>query len=67
MKILHTADIHIGVENYGKIDPETRTSTRLSDFLRSFDEIVSFAIHKLVKKNKIETNREIFFIFTFKE
>tara|TARA_B100000945_G_scaffold86355_2_gene67099 strand:+ start:10948 stop:12186 length:1239 start_codon:yes stop_codon:yes gene_type:complete len=48
MKILHTADIHIGVENYGKIDPETRTSTRLSDFLRSFDEIVSFAIQETV-------------------
>ena len=46
MKILHTADIHIGVENYGKIDPETRSSTRLSDFLRTFDEIVEFAINE---------------------
>ena len=48
MKILHTADIHIGVENYGKIDPETRSSTRLSDFLRTFDEIVEFAINEAV-------------------
>ena len=48
MKILHTADIHIGVENYGKIDPETRSSTRLSDFLRSFDEMVEFAINETI-------------------
>ena len=44
MLILHVADIHIGVENYSTIDPETGLSTRLLDFLKSFDEFVEYAI-----------------------
>lgn len=44
MKLIHTADIHIGVENYGKIDPETGLSTRLADFLRAYDKVVDYAI-----------------------
>ena len=44
MHIVHFADVHIGVENYGKTDPETGLSTRLGDFLKSFDEVVSYAI-----------------------
>jgi exonuclease SbcD len=44
MKLIHTADIHIGVENYGKIDPETGLSTRLGDFLRAFDKVVDYAL-----------------------
>jgi len=47
MLIIHTADIHIGVENYSKPDPKSRTSSRLQDFLRSFDELVDYSIkHK---------------------
>ena len=46
MLILHVADIHIGVENYSTIDPETGLSTRLLDFLKSFDEVVDYAIEK---------------------
>jgi exonuclease SbcD len=45
MLIVHTADVHIGVENYGFPDPETRTSTRLTDFLNSLDEVVNYAIN----------------------
>ena len=44
MLVVHTADVHIGVENYGKPDPETRVSTRLTDFLNSLDELVDYSI-----------------------
>ncbi len=44
MRILHLADVHIGVENYGRVDPETGLSTRLLDFLETFDEAVDYAI-----------------------
>lgn len=44
MKILHFADLHLGVENYGKIDPETGLSSRLLDFLAALDKVVDFAI-----------------------
>ena len=43
MRILHFADLHIGVENYGRTDPETGLSTRLLDFLSSLDEVVEYA------------------------
>ena len=44
MRILHFSDLHIGVENYGRIDPETGLSTRLGDFLYSLDQVVEFAL-----------------------
>lgn len=34
IKLLHFADLHLGVENYGRVDPATGLSTRLMDFLR---------------------------------
>ena len=48
MKILHFSDLHIGVENYGKIDPNTGLSTRLSDFLSSFDELIDYSLSERV-------------------
>ena len=48
MRILHFADVHIGVENYGKLDPETGLSTRLGDFLDTYDEVVSYALESRV-------------------
>ncbi|MFH0846573.1 MAG: exonuclease SbcCD subunit D [Chloroflexota bacterium] len=48
MKILHFADLHLGVETYGRINPETGVSSRLEDFLRVFDEVVTFALDKRV-------------------
>ena len=48
MRILHFSDVHIGVENYGKTDPETGLSSRLVDFLETFDEVVDFAIDSRV-------------------
>ena len=40
MKLLHTADIHLGSNTYGRIDPETGLNTRLLDFRRSFEFMV---------------------------
>src|SRR3972149_6372656 len=48
MKLLHFADLHIGVENYGRTDPATGLSTRLLDFLAAFDELVDYAIEAQV-------------------
>ena len=48
MRILHFSDLHIGVENYGRIDPATGLSTRLGDFLGSLDEVVEFALNEQV-------------------
>jgi len=47
MRIIHFADLHIGVENYSRIDPETGLSTRLLDFLSALDQLVEYALtHK---------------------
>lgn len=43
MKLLHFADIHIGMENYSRLDPKTGLSTRLLDFFNTFDFIVETA------------------------
>ncbi len=44
MRIIHFADLHIGVENYSRTDPETGLSTRLLDFLNALDQLVDYAI-----------------------
>ena len=47
MRVIHFADLHIGVENYSRTDPETGLSTRLLDFLNALDELVEYALdHK---------------------
>ncbi|PIP21861.1 MAG: nuclease SbcCD subunit D [Candidatus Nealsonbacteria bacterium CG23_combo_of_CG06-09_8_20_14_all_40_13] len=43
IKILHFADLHLGMENYGKIDPESGLSSRFLDFVKCFEEIIKFA------------------------
>ncbi|QQG43712.1 MAG: exonuclease SbcCD subunit D [Candidatus Daviesbacteria bacterium] len=48
MKLLHFSDIHIGMENYAKLDPETGLSSRLLDFFNTFDFIVDLAIKENV-------------------
>lgn len=48
MKLLHFSDIHIGMENYAKLDPETGLSTRLLDFFKTFDFIVDTALKENV-------------------
>jgi exonuclease SbcD len=44
IRLLHFADLHIGMENYGRLDPETGTSSRVRDFLDRLDEVVNYAI-----------------------
>ncbi|MDQ7040172.1 MAG: exonuclease SbcCD subunit D [Rhodothermus sp.] len=44
MKILHTADIHLGITTYGRIDPATGLNTRLQDFRRAFEFMVTQAL-----------------------
>ena len=47
-KILHFADSHIDMANYGRQDPESGLPLRVMDFLKSLDEIVNAAISELV-------------------
>ncbi len=44
MRILHFSDLHIGMENYGRVDPSTGLSSRLGDFLAALDQVVSYAL-----------------------
>ena len=44
IRILHFADLHIGMENYGRLDPGTGLNLRVVDFLRRLDEVVTYAI-----------------------
>jgi exonuclease SbcD len=48
VKIIHFADLHLGVENYGRIDPTTGLSSRLNDFLLAFDQLVDYALENRV-------------------
>lgn len=49
IKLLHLADIHLGMENYGRTDPKTGLNSRLLDFLESFDYACDYAL-----KNNID-------------
>lgn len=44
IRLLHFADLHVGMENYGKLDPNTGTSSRVRDFLDRLDEVVDYAV-----------------------
>ncbi len=46
MKILHFADAHIDMANYGKHDPQSGLPYRVLDFLKSLDAIVDTAIQE---------------------
>ena len=48
MKLLHFADAHIDMANYGRHDPETGLPLRVLDFLKSLDTIVDAAISERV-------------------
>jgi len=48
VKILHFADAHIDMANYGRHDPESGLPMRVMDFLKSLDEIVQAAIDEQV-------------------
>jgi exonuclease SbcD len=42
--VVHFADAHVGMENYGRLDPITGTSTRVKDFLDRLDEVIEYAL-----------------------
>ena len=48
MKLLHFADAHIDMANYGRHDPVTGLPLRVLDFLKSLDTIVDAAISEKV-------------------
>ena len=48
MKLLHFADAHIDMANYGRHDPETGLPLRVLDFLKSLDTIIETAISEKV-------------------
>lgn len=48
ISFIHTADIHFGMENYGKIDPATGIHTRLLDFEIALNFCIDYAIKEKV-------------------
>jgi exonuclease SbcD len=44
INVLHFADIHIGMENYGHIDAATGINSRVIDFLRRCDEVIDYSL-----------------------
>jgi exonuclease SbcD len=45
IRLMHLADLHIGIENYGQLDPATGLNGRVMDFLRRLSEAVEFALN----------------------
>ena len=41
--MLHFADFHLGMENHGRIDPETGLNSRIRDFIKRLDSMVDYA------------------------
>lgn len=46
IRMAHFADIHIGMENYGKFDPETGVNSRVYDFLDRLDDTIDYAVEQ---------------------
>jgi DNA repair protein SbcD/Mre11 len=62
LRILHLADIHLGMENYGRVDPATGLSSRLGDFLNTLDITLDWAldndVHLVLIAGDIFKNRD---------
>lgn len=48
LRLLHFADTHIGVETYGRVDPQTGRHTRLTDFQKALDAAIDLALEAQV-------------------
>jgi exonuclease SbcD len=48
IRFIHTADIHFGMENYGKLDTKTGIHSRLLDFERALNFCIDVALEKNV-------------------
>ena len=44
IRLLHFADIHVGIENYGRLDASTGIHGRVLDFLHRFDELIDYGL-----------------------
>lgn len=43
IRVLHFADVHIGMDTFGRINPETGLNTRVHDFLARMDDMLTYA------------------------
>jgi exonuclease SbcD len=48
IRLLHLADLHIGMENYGRLDPATGVNGRVLDFLHRFDKVIDYGLEREV-------------------
>lgn len=48
IKFLHFADIHLGVENYGRIDSQTGLHSRLNDFINTLSAAIDIALEERI-------------------
>ena len=48
IRILHFADAHVDIANYGRHDPETALPIRVMDFLKALDQIIEAAVSEPV-------------------
>jgi exonuclease SbcD len=48
IRLLHFADLHVGMENYGRLDPATGVNGRVLDFLHRFDELIDYGLEREV-------------------
>ena len=48
LTLLHFADLHLGVENHGSLDPSTGLHSRVQDFAASLEAVFDLAIEKAV-------------------
>lgn len=44
VRVLHFADVHLGVESLGKLNPETGLNTRLEDFTATLNQAIDRAL-----------------------
>lgn len=48
INLLHLADIHIGMENYGRLDSKSGLNSRVVDFLRRMSQTIDIALEREV-------------------
>lgn len=48
INLLHLADIHIGMENYGRLDSKSGLNSRVVDFLRRMSQAIDIALEREV-------------------
>ncbi len=48
IRILHFADIHVGMERYGRVDASTGINSRVMDYLRRLSDLAEYAVTQKV-------------------